>query len=339
MGTAMSSNGTSVATGAAVRRNETMLAHNSQVSSALIAAFAVVYLIWGSTFLAIRIGLESFPPLLLAGTRHLTVGLILLPMMLWKTGERPTLAQWRTSLITGFLLLTVGNGAVCVAEQKVPSGIAALLVATVCLWMVLVDWVRPGGVRPGPRVFVGLVLGFAGMVLLVSPANLGGAGRVNPMGATILVLGSLAWGAGSIYSRHAAVPHSPMLGAAMQSFAGGIILWIGGLANGEGRALHPTLISTRSWLAVVYLVVFGSALGFTAYVYILKKSTAARVATYALVNPVVALFLGWLLVAEPITLRTLLASAIILGAVRLVITAPHRATAAGDEILPVPDEA
>jgi drug/metabolite transporter (DMT)-like permease len=304
----------------------------------LIAAFAVVYVVWGSTFLAVRIGLESFPPLLLAGTRHLTVGLILLPLLLWKTGERPTWQQWRTSIITGFLLLTVGNGAVCVAEQKVPSGVTALLVATVCLWMVIVDWVRPGGVRPGPRVFVGLLLSFAGMVLLVGPAKLGGAGRVNPVGAAILVLGALAWGGGSIYSKHAETPHSPMLGAAMQSFAGGIILWIGGMAGGETQALHFSAISTRSWLAMLYLVVFGSALGFTAYVYILKKSTAARVATYALVNPVVALFLGWLLVAEPITWRTLLASAIILGAVRLVITAPH-AAATADEILPAPGEA
>jgi drug/metabolite transporter (DMT)-like permease len=182
-------------------------------------------------------------------------------------------------------------------------------------------------------------LGFAGLVLLVGPAKLGGAGRLNPAGAAILVLGSLAWGGGSIYSKHAALPHSPMLGAAMQSFAGGIFLWIGCLVTGETRALHVSLISTRSWAAVLYLIVFGSALGFTAYTYILKRSTAARVATYALVNPVVALFLGWLLVAEPISLRTMLASAIILGAVRLVITAPHRASAAADEILPAPGEA
>jgi drug/metabolite transporter (DMT)-like permease len=338
MGTRMTSNESGMATGVAACHNQTTLA-GGQTSSMLIAAFAVVYVIWGSTFLAIRIGLESFPPLLLAGTRHLTVGLILLPILLWKTGERPTARQWRTSIITGVLLLSVGNGAVCVAEQKVPSGVAALLVATVCLWMVLVDWVRPGGVRPGPRVFVGLLLGFAGMVLLVGPAKLGGAGRVNPAGAAILVIGALAWGGGSIYSKHAETPHSPMLGTAMQSFAGGIVLWIGGMVTGETRVLQLSSISTRSWVAVLYLIVFGSALGFTAYVYILKKSTAARVATYALVNPVVALFLGWLLVAEPITLRTLLASVIILGAVRLVITSPHRAIAAADEILPAPGEA
>jgi len=338
MGTGMATNGSSIATGAALRRKQTSLAR-SQTSSMLVAAFAVVYVVWGSTFLAIRIGLESFPPLLLAGTRHLTVGLILLPIMLWKTGERPTAQQWRTAIVTGFLLLCVGNGAVCLAEQWVPSGIAALLVATVCLWMVLVDWVRPGGARPGPRVFVGLLLGFAGLVLLVGPAKLGGAGRVNPVGAAILVLGSLAWGAGSIYSKHAALPRSPMLGAAMQSIAGGIVLWIGGLLSGEARSLHLSAISTRSWIAVLYLIIFGSALGFSAYIYILKRSTAPRVATYALVNPVVALFLGWLLVAEPISLRTMLASAIILAAVRLVITAPHRETAAADELLPAPGEA
>jgi drug/metabolite transporter (DMT)-like permease len=305
----------------------------------VIAAFAVVYIVWGSTYLAIRIGIESFPPLLLAGTRHLTVGLILLPILLWKTGERPTARQWRTAIITGFLLQCLGNGGVCIAEQTVPSGVAALLVATVCLWMVLVDWARPGGVRPVPRVFAGLLLGFAGLVLLVGPAKLGGSGRINPAGAAILVFASLAWAVGSIYSKHGALPSSPMLGVAMQSFAGGAMLWIGGFLTGETRLLHLAAISMRSWIAVLYLIIFGSAIAFTAYIYILKKSTAARVATYALVNPVVALFLGWLLAEESITLRTILAATIILVAVLLVITAPPRKTAAADEILPAPGEA
>jgi drug/metabolite transporter (DMT)-like permease len=283
-----------------------------------------VYLIWGSTYLAIRVGVESFPPLMLAGSRHLVFGLLFYPLLRWRSGIRPTLGQWRTATATGFLLLFAGNGGVCVAEQNVPSGVAALLVATVSLWMVLVDWVRPGGVRPPPRVLVGLFLGFAGLALLVGPKDFGGSSRINPVGVAILLVASFAWACGSLYSKHGEMPSSPLLGAAMQSVAGGITLWIAGFFSGEIRALHLAAISPRSWIALVYLIFFGSMMGFTAYIFILKHSTATRVATYAFVNPIVALFLGWLILGESITLRTILASAVILAAVLLVITVPHR---------------
>jgi len=296
-----------------------------RTSTLVIVAFGLVYVVWGSTYLAIRIGIESFPPLLLAGSRHLLTGFILYPLLRWRTGVRPTAAHWRMSFITGFLLLFIGNGGVCLAERTVPSGVTALLVATVSLWMVLVDWMRPGGTRPGPRVIAGLLLGFSGLALLVGPKNLGGSGRVDPFGVGLLVIASLAWASGSVYSKHAGgLSGSPLLGAAMQSLAGGVSLWIAGILSGEVGALHLHAISVRSWAALGYLVVFGSMVGFTAYIYILKKSTATRVATYAFVNPVVALFLGWLLVGESISLRTVIAAAVILTAVLLVITAPHR---------------
>ncbi len=297
----------------------------SRMSTLVIIAFGLVYVVWGSTYLAIRVGIESFPPLLLAGSRHLLTGLILYPILRWKTGVRPTLAHWRMSFITGFLLLFLGNGGVCLAERTVPSGVTALLVATVSLWMVLVDWLRPEGTRPGPRVLAGLLLGFGGLALLVGPKNLGGSARVDPFGVGILVIASLAWASGSVYSKHAGGPGSPLLGVAMQSLAGGVCLWIAGILLGEVGALHLGAITARSWAALGYLIVFGSMVGFTAYIYILKKSTATRVATYAFVNPVVALFLGWLLIGEPITLRTVIAAAVILTAVLLVITAPHAA--------------
>jgi drug/metabolite transporter (DMT)-like permease len=301
---------------------------HARTSGLVLLAFGLVYVVWGSTYLAIRIGIESFPPLLLAGTRHLLTGLILYPLLRWKTHARPTAAHWRISFITGFLLLFVGNGGVCLAERTVPSGVTALLVATVSLWMVLVDWLRPGGTRPGPRVLAGLVLGFVGLALLVGPKNLGGSARIDPYGVGLLVVASLAWASGSVYSKHAGgLSGSPLLGAAMQSLAGGVSLWIAGALSGEVSALHLSAISLRSWLAMAYLVLFGSMVGFTAYIYILKKSTATRVATYAFVNPVVALFLGWLLIGEAITLRTIVAAAVILTAVLLVITAPHRAAA------------
>src|SRR5216684_5089633 len=311
----------------------------ARMTTLVLLAFAAVYVVWGSTYLAIRIGVESFPPLILAGLRHITVGLFLFPILRRKTGIRPTAAHWRAAVVTGALLLFAGNGGVSWAEQTVPSGIAALLVATVSLWLVIVDWLRPGGVKPVPRVVMGLLMGFAGLALLVGPAHLGGSERVDPRGAAVLVVASLAWACGSLYSKHGGMPSSAMLGVAMQSLTGGVILLIAGLFAGEFRGLHLGVISLRSWLALGYLIVFGSGIGLTAYIYILHKSTAARVATYAFVNPVVALFLGWLIAGETITLRTVIAAAIILTAVILVITAPQRAQAPASEPVPAAGEA
>jgi len=240
----------------------------TRASSLLLASFAAVYILWGSTFFAIRIGVESLPPLILAGLRHLSVGLVFYPVFRRVSGEKPTLRQWRTAIVTGVLLLLCGNGTVSWAEKTIPSGIAALLVATVTLWMVLVDWFRPGGSRPAPRVLAGLVLGFAGMALLVGPKHLGGAERVNPLGAFALVLASLAWAIGSIYSKHHPIPNSAMLGVAMQTIAGGTALLVVAGISGEYRELHLAQVTLRSWLALGYLAVFGSALGFSAYVYI-----------------------------------------------------------------------
>jgi len=302
-------------------------------------SFASVYILWGSTYYAIRVGVESVPPYLLAGIRHLIVGLIFYPVVRLTTREKPTLAQWRTAFIVGCLLLGLGNGTVSWAEQTVPSGIAALLVATVSLWMVLVDWLRPGGVRPAPRVIAGFLLGFAGMALLVGPKDLGNSDRVNPIGAVALIGASLAWASGSIFSRHQPLPRSPLLSMAMQTLCGGSMLCLFATLTGETREFHFAQVSTRSWLGLLYLIIFGSALGFSAYVYILKHSTAAHVATYAFVNPVVALLLGWFLAAEPLSLRTLLASAIILTAVILVITAPHKTAHEAQEAIPAPGEA
>jgi len=298
-----------------------------------------VYILWGGTFFAMRVGVESFPPLILAGMRHFSVGLVLYPLLRWRTGIRPTAEQWRTAAISGVLLLSVGNGGVCWAEQTVPSGIAALLVATVTLWMVIVDWIRPGGHKPSARILFGVVMGFVGMAILVGPARLGHSGRVDPVGAGILILASLAWACGSLYSKHGTLPSSPMLGVAMQGLCGGAALWLAALFSGEAANFHPIAASWRSWVAVGYLFLFGSCIGFTAYLYILKKSTAARVGTYAFVNPIVALFIGRLLGGEALSQRTLLAAAVILTAVVLVITAPHRDPREAADALPAPGEA
>jgi drug/metabolite transporter (DMT)-like permease len=310
-----------------------------QPASALVVlSFLAVYIIWGSTYFAIRVGLESFPPLFLAGARHIGAG-VLLFLLFYRSGVRPTRQQWITAAITGVLLLFGGNGGVCWAEQSVPSGVTALLVATVTLWMVLVDWWRPGGHRPSARILAGIVIGFAGLLVLVGPSHLGNSARVDPIGAAVLVLASLSWACGSLYSKHGSLPSSPLLGAGMQALCGGAVLWIVGLLSGEASRFHPAAVSVRSWLAVAYLVLFGSCIGFSAYLYILKKSTAAKVATYAFVNPIVAMLLGWAFGAEGLSARTVIAGAVILTAVVLVITAPHREPASAREALPAASEA
>jgi drug/metabolite transporter (DMT)-like permease len=308
-------------------------------SRLIFLAYAAVYLIWGSTYFAISIGIESIPPLLVPAFRHISVGLVFYPLFRYLSREKPTLSQWITCSVTGVLLLAVGNGTVSWAEKFVPSGIAALLVATVSLWMVLLDWLRPGGIRPVPRVFVGLFLGFAGLLLLVGPKSLGGSERVSPLGTLVLVMASFAWAYGSIYSRHHPLPRSPLLGVAMQCLAGGVALLLTSIFTGGLRSFHPGQVTTRSWLALFYLAAFGSALGFSAYVYLLKHSNATHVSTYAFVNPVVALLLGWSLGGEALSLRTLLASAVILSAVILVITARRASATLADESVPAAGEA
>ncbi len=290
----------------------------------LVLAFAAIYVLWGSTYFAIRIGIETLPPFVLAGMRHVLAGAILYLVARLRSRERSTRANWNSALVIGGLLLLGGNGGVCWSEQIVPSGVAALLVATVSLWMVIVEWVRPRGTRPTWRVAAGLILGFGGLVLLVGPSHLGG-GRVNLLGATVLVLASLSWATGSVYSKHSHLPHDPLLGTGMASLAGGILLFLASLVTGEAGRMHWRAVSLHSALALVYLIVFGSIIAFTAYTWLLRVATPARVATYAYVNPIVAMFLGWAFAAEHITLRTLLASAAILAAVILVITSRQRA--------------
>ena len=301
-------------------------------SALLILSFATVYILWGSTYLAMRIGVETFPPFLLPSLRHFAFGILIFPIMLWKTSKWPTTRQWKTAFVSGSLLC-LANGSVCWAEKRVPSGIAALIVATVSLWMVVIDWLRPGGIRPTGRVFAGIVTGFAGLVVLISPAQIIGSDRVNLAGALVLVLASLSWAAGSVYAKHGVLPESMLIGSAMQSLCGGAVVLLFATVTGELRGFHFADVSFRSWLALGYLLVFGSLLASPAYLYMLKNASAARASTYAFVNPVVALFFGWLVADEQMSLRALVAAGIILGAVILVITARQPAAARVQEEL------
>jgi drug/metabolite transporter (DMT)-like permease len=287
----------------------------------------MVYLFWGSTYLAVRFGVETVPPLMLVGTRQLLAGLVLYPLGRLHNDEKPTLQHWLSGALIGGLLLIGGNGSIAWAEaQNTPTNITAVLVAAVPVWMALMDWLRPGGPRPTGRVLTALAIGLVGVSLLVSPhvpfMNSAGA-AVRPICAIVLFLGSLCWAAGSILSRHMKLPHSPLMATSIYMIAGGILNFPLSFAIGEGRNFDVHQVSLRSALSILYLAVFGSILGFTAYTYLLRKVQPARVATYAYVNPVIAVLLGWALGHETVSARMMVAAAIILAAVVMVITAPH----------------
>ena len=284
----------------------------------IVLAFAAIYVIWGSTYLAIRFAIETVPPLMMAAVRFLIAGTLLYAWVRARGTPAPRRDEWRATTIVGGLMLLGGNGAVVWAEQRVPSGVTALLVALVPLWMVLLEWARRGGVRPDGRTIAGLALGLGGLAVLVGPEQVLGGGHVDHAGAVVLALGSLSWAAGSLYSRHAHLPAAPMLATAMEMLGGGVLLLLAAGARGEWPQVSLAAISLRSALSVGYLVVFGSLVAFTAYIWLLRATTPARVSTYAYVNPVVAMLLGWALAGEPLAPRTLLAAAIIITAVAMI---------------------
>ncbi len=282
-------------------------------------AFACIYLIWGSTYLAIRFAIETLPPFLMAGLRFIIAGSILYLLARLRGAPPPQRRNWQGALVVGGLLLLCGNGGVVWAERRVASGLAALLVGGVPLYIALLEWLTPRGMRPGRRVTFGLVLGFVGITLLVAPGSLGGS-HVDPIGALALIVGSFMWALGSLYSRRAPLPDSPLLGTAMEMLSGGALLLAASAITGEPRQLDVGAVSLRSLAAFGYLVLFGSLIGFTAYIWLLRVVPATRVATYAYVNPVVAILLGWVVAGEPLAARTILAAAVIISAVVLVTT-------------------
>jgi len=285
--------------------------------TALIVAFGAVYLIWGSTYLAIRFAIETLPPFLMAGVRFTVAGGILYLWARLRGAERPGPVHWRSALIIGGLLLFIGNGGVVWAEQMVSSGEAALLAGTVPLWMVLLEWARRGGSRPGIPTLSGVGVGMVGLFVLVDPRGVGGSVLYLP-GVFALLLASFAWSVGSIYSRGAPLPRSGGLTTAMQMLAGGMLLLLLGTLLGEWRGIEFAALSHRSVLSLLYLIIFGSLIAYSAYTYILAHATPARVSTYAYVNPVVAVLLGWALGGEEVTARTLFAASVIIASVALI---------------------
>jgi len=300
----------------------------------LVIAFAAIYLIWGSTYLAIRIAIETLPPFLMAGVRLTVAGILLYGWARWRGAPRPVRSNWLAAGVVGGLMPLGGNGGVVWAEQRVPSGLTAVLIATVPLWIAILEWVRSGA-RPGGRVAGGLIMGMAGIALLVGPGELAGGKGIDLLGAAVLLLASLSWAMGSLYSRRARLPSSPLLATAMEMLAGGLLLLLAGLIAGQAADFDPARISLQSVVALCYLIVFGSLVAFTAYVWLLRVTLPSHAATYAYVNPVVAVFLGWAVGGEPLTARTLLAAAIIVGAVVIITASRPRA---GRETAAVPEQ-
>jgi drug/metabolite transporter (DMT)-like permease len=288
----------------------------------ILAAFAALYVIWGSTYLAILFAIETIPPLLMAGTRFLFAGFIMYAIARAQGAPHGSAANWRTALIIGACLLLGGNGGVTLAEQYVPSGLASVMVATVPIYIALLAWWSGIAPRPTPIVWLGLVGGFAGVAILLGPAlHFPPEETRHPgIGMLILLLSSFIWSAGSIYSRKAKSASPPLLLAGQQMICGGALLALAGLLMGEHHRFDASRISLLSIGAFAYLVIIGALVGYTAYIFLLRHCDPAKVATYAYVNPIVAVLLGALFAGETLTTRTVLAAGLIIGSVALVIT-------------------
>jgi drug/metabolite transporter (DMT)-like permease len=309
----------------------------STSSAAIWSALIAIYIVWGSTYLAIRFAVETMPPFLTAGFRFLIAGGVLYIFRRLRGDKAPLRLEWRSAAIVGLFLLVGGNGGLMWAEQRVASGIAALLIGSVPLWIALLDSLRPGGRRPDRWVIIGVLAGFAGILILIGPAQLIGIqGEVDPLGAVVLLLAALSWAAGSLYNRGAKLPDSPLLGTGMEMLVGSLGLFILGTATGEWSQMELTSFSTRSLLGFAYLVVFGSLVGFASYVWLLRVAPTMLVSTYAYVNPLVAILLGSLLAGEALTPRVVLAVMFILGSVVLItLTNPATSKSAAAENAPI----
>jgi drug/metabolite transporter (DMT)-like permease len=297
----------------------------------VIAAFAAIYLIWGSTYLAIRYAVESIPPFLMAGTRNLAAGLLLYAFAHVRGSSAPTRIEWRDAVIIGGLMLLIGNGCVTWAEQVIPSGVAALLVALTPLWMVLLDWLRPNGIRPGPYVIIGLVLGFGGVALLAR-GHQNGSGSTYGWGVVALVASSVGWSLGSIFNRGAHKPGSPLLAVAMQLIAGGSLLLGAAVVFGEAEQFSFARITPLSMGAWLYLTVAGSLVAYTAYVWLLQVTTPAHVSTSAYVNPLIAVLLGCTIGQEAFSRDMFAAGVLIILAVVMIVRSVTRKTPAAGNL-------
>jgi drug/metabolite transporter (DMT)-like permease len=283
-------------------------------------AFSAIYVIWGTTYLAIRIAIETIPPFLMAGTRFLIAGSLVFIFLLIKGVPLPRRFHWRSAVIVGALLLLGGNGLVTWSEQEIPSGMAALVVATVPMWMMLFEWLIFRGKAPNKQIVIGVLIGFLGIFLLIGPAQLMGNTDFGTFSLMVLMMAPILWSFGSLYSRKVKLPDNVFMSTATEMLAGGIIMLFVGLIVGETSQLKISQFSLRSMGAMLYLMVFGSIVAFTAYLWLLKTVQPSKVATYTYVNPIIAVFLGWFILNETITPLSIIAIVAIVLSVVLITT-------------------
>jgi drug/metabolite transporter (DMT)-like permease len=284
----------------------------------VLSAFLVIYVLWGSNFLAIRYAIETVPPFLLMGVRSMLAGLCLYLWARLRSADAPTLAHWRAAAVVGVLLFLGCHGLLAWAQGRVPSGVAALGMATLPLWMTLLDWLWAGARRPGLPVWLGLALGLLGLAVLIGPGSWSGA--VDATGLLVIQASGFSWALGSIKARRSHLPGSVVLSTGMQLMAGGAALLVVALVSGEVAGFDPRAVSLRSVLGFAYMVGAASIIAFTAYVWLLRVSTPSRVASYAFVNPLVAVLLGAAVGGEALTARTALAAVLILAAVAAILS-------------------
>jgi len=287
----------------------------------VVLAFAAVYITWGSTYLGIAYAVRTIPVFLMGAVRFLFAGLVLVAVAAARGAPWPRRRELWSAAIAGLLLLAIGNSGVVWAETRVASGTAALLVTTP-LWLVMMEWVR--GRRPTRGVVVGLVLGAIGIAILVGPRDVVGTGRVDPMAAIVLIGSSMFWAAGSLYTRYAPLPDSPIMATGLEMIFGSVALLTVAAATGEFRHFTPSQVSTASWIGFAYLIVFGSWVGFTAYIWLMRNVPTEHAATYAFVNPVVAVILGWAIAGESLSPRIGVAAVVIVGAVASITLTGRR---------------
>jgi drug/metabolite transporter (DMT)-like permease len=286
----------------------------------IIAAFAALYLVWGSTYLGIFFAIQSIPPFLMAGGRFFLAGLIMFAIARVQSPLKSTWRDWKTSLIVGACLLLGGNGGVTISEKFIGTGLASLIVATVPIYMTLLGWLAGMSSRPSGIVWLGLAGGFLGVAILLGPELRFAGGSRAAIGISILLVTSFIWSAGSLYSRSAKHVAAPFFAAAQQMFCGGLLLMLLGIFAGEPNRFHPDKVTALSLGAFAYLILIGAIVGYTAYFWLLRNCDPAKVATYAYVNPIVAVLLGAVFAHEVVTLRTLVAAGLIIGSVALIIT-------------------
>jgi drug/metabolite transporter (DMT)-like permease len=287
----------------------------------ILLAFGAIYFIWGATYIATRFAVEAIPPFVMGSSRMLLAGGLLYGFARFRGALAPTRTELLSAAASGVLMLGLGNGAVVWSVQYVPSGIVALLVACVPLWMVLADWLRPNGSRPRALVTVGVALGLIGIVVLVGPRIFVGVSEIDPVGVVVLVLGSMSWAIGSLFTRHQPKPRSALVSIALQMSAAGVTFLLGAILFGDFPRFAVERLTMKSLISWTFLVLGGSIVAYTAYVYLLGVVSPAKAATYAYVNPVIAVILGWAFAGEPLVARTVVAMAIILGSVALITVA------------------